>query len=74
MRGDGDAKGFAARGGGISFVPKVHAFPTGPAQSPNIGGAQNKRWASMVGGYGGRELGVVQMDFWLASGGVASRN
>ena len=29
MCGDGDAKGFAARGGGIPFVPKVHAFPTG---------------------------------------------
>ena len=33
-----------------------------------------QRRAMMVGGYGGRELGVVQMDLWLASGGVASRN
>ena len=33
-----------------------------------------RRNATMIGSYGGRELGVVQMDLWVASGGVASRN
>ena len=66
-------KGFAARGRGIPFVPKVHAFSRDSPESGHRRRTEQRR-ATRVGGYGGRELGVVQMDLWLASGGVASRN
>ena len=59
--------------GGFLSCPR---FMPSSRDSPESGHRRctEQRRATMVGCYGGRELGVVQMDLWLASGGVASRN